>query len=195
MKKTILFSTATAMLMAGGIAVAAPGDRGMRADTNGDGAVSRSELTQSLDQRFARMDVNGDGFLSKEDREAKQAERFAKMDSNGDGQVSQAEMDAARAAREARHFERRDKDGNGTLSQEEAMAKKGKGKGMRGHRGGRGMAMLAKADSNGDQKISKAEFTSMATARFDQADANKDGKLTSEERQAAWKAMRAQWKK
>ena len=100
-----------------------------------------------------------------------------------------------------------DKDGNGKLSQEEARAMQGKrggkamggGKamreGMRGHRGGHGMAMMAKADTNGDQKISKAEFTAAAIARFDQADANKDGKLTREERQAAWQARRAQWSK
>lgn len=36
MKKAILISSATALLMVVGIAVAAPGERGMRADSNGE---------------------------------------------------------------------------------------------------------------------------------------------------------------
>ena len=72
---------------------------------------------------------------------------------------------------------------------------KGLHDGKRGHHGGRGMAMMAQADTNGDQKISKAEFTAAASARFDKADANKDGKLTREERQAAWQARRGEWNK
>ena len=207
MKKTILISSAAAMLMAGGIAIAAPGDRGMRADTDGDGAVSRAELTASLEQRFARMDVNGDGQISSADREARQAERFAKKDTNGDGELSPAEIEAARAAHKAQRFARMDKDGNGKLSQEEAQAMHGKrggkamrgGKsmheGMRGHRSGHGMMMMQQADTNGDQQISKAEFTAAALARFDKDDANKDGKVTREERQAAHKTMRDEWKK
>lgn len=196
MKKAILISSATAMLMAGGIAIAAPGDRGMRADTNNDGAISRAELTQSLDARFAKMDVNGDGQLSKEDREARHAQRFAKMDANGDGELTQAEMEAARAARKAERFARADADGNGKLNQQEAQAMHSKhggkrgGKGMRGHGGG--MGMMRGADTNGDQMISKAEFTAAAIARFDKADANNDGKVTKEERQAAHKAHRGE---
>jgi hypothetical protein len=195
MKKAILISSATALLMAGGIAVAAPGDRGMRADTDGDGAISRSEMTASLNARFTKMDVNGDGQLSKEDRDAKKAERFAKMDANGDGELTEAEMTAARAARKSERFARTDTDGNGKLSQAEAQAKHGKrgGKGMRGKRGGRGgMGMMRGADTNGDQMISKAEFTAAAIARFDKADANNDGKVTKEERQAAHKAYKGQ---
>jgi Ca2+-binding EF-hand superfamily protein len=208
MKKAILISSATALLMVGGIAVAAPGERGMRADSNGDGVISRAELTASLNTSFAKMDVNGDGQLSKEDRAAKQAERFANKDTNGDGELSPAEIEAARAAHKASRFARADKDGNGKLSQEEAQAMHGKRggksmrgegmrgeKGMRGHGGGHGMAMMREADTNGDQKISKAEFTAAAIARFEQADANKDGKLTKEERQAAHKSQRGEWNK
>ena len=200
MKKAILISSATALLMAGGVAVAAPGDRGMRADTNADGAISRAELTASLNSRFAKMDVNGDGQLSAEDRAAKRAERFAKMDGNGDGELTQAEIESARAERKAKRFARADTDGNGKLSEEEAQAMHGKrgGKGMRGkghQRGGHGMGMMRSADTNGDQKISKAEFTAAALARFEKADTNNDGKVTREERQAARKAYRGEWNK
>lgn len=194
MKKAILISSATALLMAGGIAIAAPGDRGMNADSNGDGAISRAELTKSLDTMFTKMDVNGDGQLSREDREAKHAEHFAKMDADGDGELTEAEMAAARATRKSDRFARADADGNGKLSQDEVKSRHGKrgGKGMRGHRGGRGMSMMRDADTDGDQKISKAEFTTAAIARFEKADANNDGKVTEEERQAARKAHRGE---
>ena len=60
------------------------------------------------------------------------------------------------------------------------------------NRGGRGMAMMQRADTNGDQMVSKAEFTAAALARFDKADANGDGVVTKEERQAARAAHREQ---
>ena len=41
-----------------------------KADTNGDGAISRDEALARADQRFARIDANGDGVLSKEEMEA-----------------------------------------------------------------------------------------------------------------------------
>ena len=198
MKKALIISSATALLMAGGIAVAAPGERGMRADTDGDGAISRAELTRSLDARFTKMDANGDGQLSKADREARQAARFAKMDTNGDGELTEAEIAAARAARKSERFARADTDGNGKLSPQEAQAMHGKrdgkrgGKAMRGKGGGHGMGMMRNADTNGDQMISKAEFTAAAIARFEKADTNGDGKVTKEERKAAHQAHRGE---
>src|SRR3546814_15144388 len=56
-----------------------------------------------------------------------------------------------------------------------------------------GMRMMGKADTDGDKAISQAEFQTAALARFDAADANKDGQVTSEERKAqrgAWRAKR-----
>ena len=46
------------------------------------------------------------------------------------------------------------------------------------------------ADTNKDGAISQAEFTAGALQRFDRTDANHDGTVTKEERQAARKAMR-----
>ena len=64
-------------------------------------------------------------------------------------------------------------------------AKGMRGKGDKGHRGGGDHgAMMKQVDTNGDQMISKAEFTAAAMARFDKIDANKDGKITKDERQA-----------
>src|SRR3546814_20375997 len=77
-------------------------------------------------------------------------------------------------------------------------AGQGKRHAMRGHHGKRGgqhgMRMMGKADTDGDKAISQAEFQTAALARFDAADANKDGQVTSEERKAqrgAWQIGRA----
>ncbi|MEO7689319.1 MAG: EF-hand domain-containing protein [Sphingomonas sp.] len=102
---------------------AAPGGRGagmmMRADTNGDGKISRAEFAAISEQRFARMDKNSDGAVT--------------ADELGD------------------------------------MAGRGPGGGV--------MA----ADTDHDGKVSHAEFTAMATARFARMDANSDGDITADE--------------
>lgn len=41
----------------------------MRADTNGDGAVSRDEYLAMMGQRFDRMDLNHDGKITREEQE------------------------------------------------------------------------------------------------------------------------------
>jgi len=48
--------------------------------------------------------------------------------------------------------------------------------------------LFAKADANGDGKVTLSEATSKALELFDQADANHDGTVTPEERRAALKA-------
>jgi Ca2+-binding EF-hand superfamily protein len=104
-----------------------PGGRGgmmMRADTNGDGKISRAEFTAMMEQRFTRLDKNGDGFITADevsdmpnrgpgggvmaadaDHDGKvshaeftalAATRFAKLDANGDGQITPDEMSAPR---------------------------------------------------------------------------------------------------
>jgi len=100
-----------------------PGGRGggmmMRADTNGDGKISRAEFAATSEQRFARMDKNSDGAIT--------------ADELGD------------------------------------MAGRGPGGGV--------MA----ADTDHDGKVSHAEFTALATARFARMDANSDGEITADE--------------
>ena len=112
------------------------------------------------------------------------AEMFARMDVNQDGKLDTADRAAKRAER-----------GEKRAAADEAS--QGKRHAMRGHHGKRGghhaMRMMGKADTDGDKAISQAEFQTAALARFDAADANKDGQVTAEERQAqrgAWRAKR-----
>lgn len=51
---------------------------------------------------------------------------------------------------------------------------------------------LARADADGDSRISQAEFVSARTARLTLADANRDGQVTREEAQAARQAQRSE---
>ena len=110
-----------------------------------------------------------------------------RLDANKDGSISKAEWDQHSADRTAKRGEKRADAGEG---------KRGK-RGHHGGRGGHGDMMMARADTDGNKVISQAEFQAAALARFDAADANKDGKVTPEERAAqreAWKAKAGEWR-
>lgn len=193
MNKKISFLTLGAALLAVPV-LAAPGGAG-RGDADGNGVVTRAEAQASAAQMFAKMDANKDGKLDAADRAAQraamQAKRFTDLDADGNGSISRAEWDkhgADRAAKRAERGEARDNAGE---------AGEGRRHGMRGghhgKRGGHHGMMMGKADANGDKAISHAEFQTAALARFDAADANKDGQVTPEERQAqrgTWRAKR-----
>jgi len=148
---------------------------------------TRAEVQTTATEMFAKLDANKDGKLDATDRAAKRAEmqekKFARLDADGDGSISKAEWDQHGAKR-------------GERRTEAGEAGKGKRHGMRGHHGKRGGhhgMMMGKADTDGDKAISQAEFQTAALARFDAADANKDGQVTPEERKAqrgAWRAKR-----
>lgn len=185
MKKSMIFLTLGAAMVAAPV-FAAPG--GKMGDADGNGVLTRAEAQAHATERFARMDANKDGKIDAADREAAraamQAKRFASFDANSDGSISKAEWDQQGADRAAKRA---------------AAGEAGQGKrhAMRGHHGKRGghhgMWMMGKADTDGDKAISQAEFQTAALARFDAADANKDGQVTAEERKAqrgAWRAKR-----
>lgn len=195
MKKKFAFLTLGAALIAVPV-LAAPGAGGKADPTV---TVTRAEAQANAVAKFAKMDANGDGKVDAADREARRTEMrakaFERLDANKDGTVSKAEWDQASADRQAKRGERAEK-------RAEAGEPGKRGPGMRGHhgkrgghhgmRGGRGGMM--KADANGDKAITAAEFQTAALARFDAADANKDGKVTPEERKAQRDAQREAWK-
>jgi EF hand domain-containing protein len=106
-------------------------------------------------------------------------ERLRAADTNGDGLISRAE--AAALPRIAEHFAAIDANGDGQISVDELRAS---------HRKARGERFLKHLDTDGDGRVSKAEALAKAAARFDLADANKDGFITAEELAAARQAHR-----
>lgn len=127
----LLLAAAAAPVLAG-----PPGPHGHGAhmawlDSDGDGAVSRSEFDAGGKSRFAESDTDGDGQLSAEEleaahermREQMRSERagrhqnraLARFDADGNGLVSREEFDAARAGL----FEQLDADGDGVLRPDE----------------------------------------------------------------------------
>lgn len=114
------------------------GPRGiMRADTNGDGKVSKDEAAALQDKMhgdwFDKVDADKDGFLTEDElRQARAAhrdrmrgemkahmeQRFKDADSNSDGQLSLDEVQA-KMPRLAERFSSLDADKNGMLSKEE----------------------------------------------------------------------------
>jgi Ca2+-binding EF-hand superfamily protein len=134
--KTTLSTLALAALLAG---TAMAGDQprsdapGMRADTDGDGRVSRDEATAAASQRtgdwFEKADLDKDGYVTAEElkqgRETRREEmkahmdaRFQEADANGDGQLSLDEAQA-KMPKLAERFSNLDTDKNGLLSRDE----------------------------------------------------------------------------
>ena len=188
MKAFILFA-GTALLAAGGTALAQPAP-GPRADRNAD--ITRQQMIERVDQRFARLDLNNDGRATPEEarqageqRRAQRAGRmFERLDLNRDGSVSRAEFDQARSQLRERRTERR--------------AERGERRGMRGMRGPR-RGPGAGADGGrrlfGEQGfITREQMRERALARFDRLDSNRDGVLTVAERQQARQQMRQRFR-
>ena len=179
-RKIALGLSLTATALAG----AAYAQQGGKSAPGGDGVTTRAEAQAKAQERFSRMDANKDGKLDQADREARRAAMFDRIDADKNGQISRAEFDAMhhRGPRGAEGGPQADRGTDG---------KHGHGKhrgGWRGHRGG--MMMGAMADANKDGAVSQAEFTAAAMQRFDRMDADKNGTVTREERQAARQAMR-----
>jgi len=182
-KKISLLTLGAALVAVPVLAAPGGGDR--------NATQTRAEAETKATEMFARMDANKDGKLDAVDRAARrtemQAKMFERLDADKDGNISKAEWGQHGADRAAKRGEKRADAG---------AAGEGRRHGMRGHHGKRGGhhgMMMGKADTDGDKAISQAEFRTAALARFDAADANKDGQVTPEERQAqrgAWRARR-----
>ena len=184
--KTFTILAGTALLACAGAALAQPGP-GPRADRNAD--VTRQQVIERTDQRFARLDVNNDGRATPEEaRQAMQQRReqaagrmFERLDANRDGSISRAEFDQGRSQMREHRGERR--------------AHRGERMGMRGmhgpRRGGPGGPGARGERMFGEQGfVTREQMRERALARFDRIDANHDGTLTAAERQQARERMR-----
>ena len=63
-----------------------------RADSNGDGRISKEEWRSRAEQRFHEQDLNGDGKVTSAEAEAfcerKIVQTFSKLDADGDGRIA-----------------------------------------------------------------------------------------------------------
>jgi hypothetical protein len=101
-----------------------------KADTNGDGAISRAEFTAFRAAQFDKRDTNHDGFLTADDKPmhpgkapaagAAPARFMAALDTNKDGKISRDEF----VNGEAKMFDRLDTNKDGTISKAELDAAK-----------------------------------------------------------------------
>ena len=109
-----------------------PGSVFDRADTNGDGAITRDEFRDARAAQFTKRDRNHDGAIDQEDVGQRAAARprvtqamnalLTQFDSNADSEVSKDEfVDGGMKV-----FERADADGNGTLDAKEVETAKAK---------------------------------------------------------------------
>lgn len=202
MMKSLLRSAAAAAILAGGAAIGqtapapavnvAPAPHGHMRNMKTE---TRADVNGRVAKMFARLDTNKDGSITQAEVDALQAQRaqrmeqraakfdpskmFDRLDLNHDGQITVAEAEAARS----QHV----KGAPGKPAKANATAFGG---------------LFARADTNKDGVISKAEFDTMGgqmKARmekagisrghmggrlFETADTNKDGKVSLAEMQA-----------
>ena len=172
-------------------------------------ASAPAPKTQNAAKIHARADV-----------QAKVAKHFARVDANRDGFVTKAEADAAVQAFRGKRaekrteprehaFERIDVNGDGAITKAEWEAKQAKrqqrvaardhdgdGRADRTRAGGHGMGgfgghMFDMADANKDGRVSLQEAQAAALQHFDMVDTNRDGQITREERKQMHQRMRA----
>lgn len=174
MRRTFATVALAAGTLAASLVVAQPTTETPRAPT-------REPLTRAMAEEraatlFARLDADGDNRLTDTDRAARQSarkdQRFARLDADGDGAISRAEFDAHAQQRAGR----REAAGHDRRGRERAEMR-----GMRGMRGG-AHQILARADTDGNGEVTRAEFTSAALARFDATDADRSGTIEPGER-------------
>jgi hypothetical protein len=167
MKKRYLTGGVLAIVIAAA-AYAAPGSvsgKGFaKVDANGDGSVTKTEVTAHGDARFAQMDMDGNGQIDQSDRQARLKARFAQMDADRNGSVTEAEFVAANEAKAKARKSQRISNGEGRI-------------GKRGNNVGK----WGRADTNNDKAISRSEYDAATLARFAARDKDGNGILSGEE--------------
>lgn len=176
-----------AALFAAGLAAVQGAPQGPRPDPQAD--VTRAQVIEWVDQRFARLDANNDGRFTREEGQAMGERRrtemanrmFDRVDGDHNGSITREEMSQARARRQARRGERIA--GRPDGPPRSGMRGPG-GPGMRGHRLMRGQRVAMRMFGELGF-ITREQFRQHAMERFDRADADHNGMLTAAERRAA----------
>ena len=182
MNKIIMLSGAALLALAGAALAQPPGGPdGPRRDRDAD--VTRAQVIERTDQRFARLDANNDGRFTLEEgrqqREQRRSQRmdrmFGRLDLDRNGSITREEMSQARAQHQARRGERRAGGPGGPGMRH----RRPDGPGGPGGPGMRGQRLF------GEQGfVTREQFRERALARFDRADADRNGIVTAAERQA-----------
>jgi Ca2+-binding EF-hand superfamily protein len=168
-----------------------------------DRVVTRADMDARVRAHFAQLDTNRDGYVTTEEMSAMRSVR-GMHGGDGEGRIEEHVMRGNPAAA----FDRIDANHDGSISRDEfakgrevtvekRVITRGGAPGAPGlpmrlkmHGGLMGAGLLRMADTDKDGRVSLAEATSGAMQHFDMMDANRDGRLTPEERQAARGKMR-----
>ncbi|MFD1788731.1 EF-hand domain-containing protein [Sphingomonas floccifaciens] len=157
-----MFKTLTAAALFGTVALggfayaqtAPVAPKPAKADANGDGQITRAEFLARAEASFARQDTNRDGILTHDERRAGKPPKRAAAAMGGPYAPAQ-EMTAPRP---------------------EGVMPGRRGGGVRGPGDG-----LARLDTDGDGRVTRAEFDTGSQARFDRMDTNRDGTIDATE--------------
>ena len=176
---------------------------------------TRDQAVAKVREHFAKMDTNRDGFVAADEMQSMRAQHqgmrrergkrlaqgaralrdpsvaFDRLDANRDGSISRDEFGKGHEMRKQRRIAMHGQHGAPGAGMEGGHRKMMKmhrmGGMMRGH-------MLKMADLDKDGRVSLQEATTSAIQRFDRIDANRDGRITPDERRQnreQRKAMRA----
>lgn len=160
-------------------------------DSNKDGAVTRDEMAarraaqmkEMQDAMFARLDADKDGTISRAEFDAHHAGMMAHGPHDAMPHMAPPQAPAAPPAADAPHA------GHGAApAKHVVIIRRDMHGGPDGMMDGSWIMDLADADKDG--RLTEAEVTAAALARFDRLDRNKDGEVSAQERRAGWRKTR-----
>jgi Ca2+-binding EF-hand superfamily protein len=156
-----------------------------RLDTSRDGKLTADELPAERKDAILRADANKDGAVTLDEFAARPRQflvrrvevEFKALDADGDGKLTKAEVDAARGKPMLLLIADADKDG--------AVTKEELAKAFASRRGQAGQPVSDRVfealDADKDGKVSAAEWQAAGERRFARLDRNKDGAVTADE--------------